>query len=573
VDHRLDRRTFLGQTARTAAGLAVVGATGSALAACGSSGKGGTGSVQVNFGHGVGTGKPVMGGSLIFGTEAEESGFDPTYAHFDSSGVLYARTVYDPLAIALPDGSIVPYLAQSITSNTDYTQWTITLRPNLFFHDGTPCDGKALEYNFNAYKASPLVNFTLTYMEKATQTGALSVRIDMNAPWVPFPAWLAGYIGGQMAYVFSPAQYAKAGNVPGTTALNSHPVGTGPFIFKEWVANDHFTATRNTNYWRKDKAGNQLPYLDQITFKPLPIVSERWTGLQSGTLDIIHTDDPRTIIDIRDDTTLSHVEDDDSPVEHDMDFGMINCVAAPFDDVRMRQAFACAFNQANYLVTSGLGVDKASTGPFTSTSQYFGPTGYPAYNPAKAKQLIQAYMSDHHLTSLDIIYGTTNTPEALASAGLIQQYMQETGISGVTVTIQQVEQSEYITDAILGSYHVYAWRQFANIDPDLNYVFWAASVPNGGVSVNFTRLRDQVVQQNIDKARQTTDQNVRIEAYQAVAQQFGDQCPYIWAAEDIWSIGAGPKVQNFNNPTTPDGVTALGMLSGIIWPTEIWKTT
>jgi peptide/nickel transport system substrate-binding protein len=571
VDHRLDRRTFLGQTARTAAGLAVVGATGSALAACGSSGKGGTGSVQVNFGHGVGTGKPVMGGSLIFGTEAEESGFDPTYAHFDSSGVLYARTVYDPLAIALPDGSIVPYLAQSITSNTDYTQWTITLRPNLFFHDGTPCDGKALEYNFNAYKASPLVNFTLTYMEKATQTGALSVRIDMNAPWVPFPAWLAGYIGGQMAYVFSPAQYAKAGNVPGTTALNSHPVGTGPFIFKEWVAGDHFTAVRNPHYWRKDKYGNQLPYLDTITFKPIPIVSDRLQALQTGTLDIIHTDDPTTILAIRKSTSLQNVEDDQSPVEHDMDFGMINTTSPPFDDIRMRQAFAYGFDQASYLKTTGYGVEAPSTGPFTPTSKYYAPTGFPTYNPAKALSLVQSYMHDKGVSKVNVIYGTTNTPQALDTAGIIQSYLQAID-PAISVTIQQVEQSQYITDAILGLYHVVAWRQFANIDPDLNYPFWAAATPNGGVSVNFTRLKDPLVQQAIDKGRQSTAEADRIEAYQTVASRFGADCGYIWAAEDVWSIGARNNVQNFDNPTTPTGQAALGMLSGIIWPTEIWKT-
>ncbi len=137
-----DRRTFLGKSARTAAGLAVAGGSGSLIAACGSSG-----SQSATF-HGsrvfATTGHPKPGGSLVFGVEAEETGFDPTTAHFDSTGVMYARTVYDPLAIPLADGSVVPYLAQSISANPDHSEWTIILRPNLFFHDGNPCDGSAL---------------------------------------------------------------------------------------------------------------------------------------------------------------------------------------------------------------------------------------------------------------------------------------------------------------------------------------------------------------------------------------------------------------------------------------------
>ena len=67
-----------------------------------------------------------------------------------------------------------------------------------------------------------------------------------------------GSIGGQIAYVAAPSMLA------GQNGSTSNPVGTGPFVFKEWVPNDHFTATANPNYWR---AG--LPYLDQITFKPI----------------------------------------------------------------------------------------------------------------------------------------------------------------------------------------------------------------------------------------------------------------------------------------------------------------
>ena len=50
----------------------------------------------------------------------------------------------------------------------------------------------------------------------------------------------------------------------------------------------------------------------------------------------------------------------------------------------------------------------------------------------------------------------------------------------------------------------------------------------------------------------------------------GEDIPYIWTARAVWSIGAQPKVENWNNPTTPSGKPAYGMITGAIWPTQIW---
>ena len=61
--------------------------------------------------NGFGRGKPKRGGSLVFGTDAEETGFNPTTASFDNVGVMYARTVFDPLTIINAAGTWEPYLA------------------------------------------------------------------------------------------------------------------------------------------------------------------------------------------------------------------------------------------------------------------------------------------------------------------------------------------------------------------------------------------------------------------------------------------------------------------------------
>ena len=124
------------------------------------------------------------------------------------------------------------------------------------FHDGTPCNGAALVTNLEAQAKSLLTGVVVSpTLVSITQTGPLAATISFKSPWVPFPYYLAGGIGGQIAYLAAPSMLS---NPNGTT----HPVGTGPFVFQEWVPNDHFTATANPNYWRH---GHALPALRSPT--------------------------------------------------------------------------------------------------------------------------------------------------------------------------------------------------------------------------------------------------------------------------------------------------------------------
>src|SRR5262249_30842883 len=139
---KFDRRTLLAGGAAAAAGIAGASAIGwDDIAGAVTNGPGRNGVTKKT---------PQKGGSLVFGVDAEEQGFDPTQARFDEVGVMYARTVFDPLTIVLNNGDWAPYLAQSVVPNASYTAWTITLRPNVLFHDGTPCNGAALVTNLQA---------------------------------------------------------------------------------------------------------------------------------------------------------------------------------------------------------------------------------------------------------------------------------------------------------------------------------------------------------------------------------------------------------------------------------------
>jgi peptide/nickel transport system substrate-binding protein len=307
-----NRRTLLAGGAATAAGIAGASALGLDLSGIAGATTNGPGR------NGISTAKPKKGGSLVFGVDAEESGFNPTTARFDEVGVMYARTVFDPLTIINAKGAWEPYLAQSVTPNADHTSWTITLRPNVVFHDGTPCDGAAMLTNFEAQKASLLLGtlILVPILDTITQSGPLAVTLTFKSPWVSFPLYLAGGHRRAVAYMCAPSMLAAKNG--GT----SQPVGTGPFVFKEWVPNSHFTATANPHYWRPG-----LPHLDEITFKPIPDENARAEALKSGTIDIMITDTPQIITQFRGNKSYAYIDDSSHVVgEPDMNCVLLNCL-------------------------------------------------------------------------------------------------------------------------------------------------------------------------------------------------------------------------------------------------------
>lgn len=553
MSDRIDRRSFLARGALTATGMVAAGAgAGTLLSACSSGPSAATGPRD-----GISSASPKRGGQLVFGIEAEGQGFDPASGRFDESGVLYARTVFDPLTIIAADGSIQPYLAQAVTPNGDYTEWTITARPNVLFHDGTPCDAKAIAGSMEHFLKG-LFGITLNVVKNVSQSGN-DVVLTMSQPWVPFPAYLAGGIGGQAGYVIAPAMIA---NPNGT----QHPIGTGPFKFKEWVPNDHFTATKFGGYWRSG-----MPYLDQVTYRPISDSEQRANSLLAGTIQIMHTDLPTSIVQFKGDSSYGYVDDSQSTVgEPDMNFIMLNVQKAPFTDVRVRQAMAMAIDTTQYAHIIDKDVNAPTTQPFvTGTQWYSADDGYPSYDPSKARQLVTA-VANATGKPVSFTFASTNSAYAVQIAQYLQNQLQAVGMH---VQLTQMQQSDLINNALAGTYEAVEWRQFAAVDPDLNYLWWSPTEIYGSIAPNFARNTDPQIETYLQAGRRSTDPATRAAAYQALAKQLNQDLPYIWNDRTTWAVVAKGNVENFNNPTTPDGAKAYGMIAGDVWTPQIWLSS
>lgn len=481
---------------------------------------------------------------------------DPASNHWDQSGHTYAMTVYDPLALIDADGKVQPYLARSITHNADYTEWTITARPGVAFHDGTALDGAAIAANLERTVSAPLTGAALSDVANVSANGD-AATVTMKRPWVPFDTYLVA--GSQLAYMASP-QAGRKNN------LATNPVGTGPYVFDRWTQNSRFVATRNPHYWRPNR-----PWLDAVEYRPIVDSTARANSLRAGDIDGMYISQAREILDFRSSSTFTYADDSKNRVgEPTLVSMMVNTAVPPVDDLRVRQAMAYATDQKQLVKVAGLGVGMEFlpiTGPFLSGSPYYSDTGYPSFDLAKAKALVQAYTQEKG-SPPKFKVGTTTDPTNLQNTQLLQAMWQKAGLD---VSVEEVEQATYITNALVGSYQVYGWIQFGAADPDQNYVWWSASTaaPVGTLSLNFARNKDPQVEDALVKGRTSADPAVRTQAYRTVAKRLAEDLPYIWAARAVAAYAAQPKANGLHTFVFPDGTSATAF-RGLVNPTDGW---
>jgi peptide/nickel transport system substrate-binding protein len=498
---------------------------------------------------------PTPGGSLTVGTESEIEGFDPTKDAWDATGYLYASAVEDPLTAIAADGTVHPYLALSVKPNADSTLWTIALRPGVSFSDGEPLNADAVKMNLDAQRASFLTGKVLKLVTSVDKVDDMTVSVKLSAPWTVFDEQLASETG----YVAAPRMLKDPNGF-------RHPVGTGPFIFKEWVPHNHFTATKNPNYWRKG-----LPYLDSVEFRPIPDFEARESSLRGGTIDAFHTTDPQTVLDFRDDKSFRAYEQTKGRVEQD--FQMINTSKPPLNDIRVRQALAYALDRDRYNQLANLGVPRVADGPFSAGSGLTNAPGYPSFDLQKAKDLVRSYELDKGVTSVSFELGTTDIGKNVTDEQLIAEMWKQAGIDAHVVA---VEQGQFILNALQGKYDVYGWRQFGEPDVDADYVWWtsdnAVPDPYYQTALNFARNSDPQIDKDMIDARQTNDPAKRKADYEDVSAQLNKDLPYIWTESAVWDIVTKATVEGVLSPTLPDGTMALALNSGRFSIAQVWRT-
>ena len=457
------------------------------------------------------------------------------------SGIMVATAIYDTLTAPNADGDFVPYLAESVEPNDDYTEWTIGLRDGVKFHDGSPLTAEVVKNNLDAYRgqypARPalLYIFVLDNIDTVEVTGDLEVTVTTKVPWVAFPAFL--HSSGRLG-ILGQAQ------LDNEDSCDTDLIGTGPFMKESWEKGRQFVAKANPDYWQQAPDGKPYPYLDTLTFEPVVEGEQRVNGLQSGNLDmaLIGAAEDFKILDGLADQ--GQVKNRDSNANAEVTFLQVNASKPPFDDIRIRQAFALGVDRQKLNEVVNQGLFTLANGPFAEGSVgYLEDTGYPAEpDKEEAKRLIAEYESEKGPLPA-ITYQATPGKSVQEAAVFFQQELSELGVK---IDISTVQQDKLIDNAISGDYDLMGFRNYPGGDPDQLYVWFQSQSP-----VNFGRINDPEIDRLLDEGRSETDPAKRAQIYEDVNRQFGQELWSGWLTVVTWRVSSAPDVYGYTLETLP----------------------
>ena len=494
--------------------------------------------------------EPQYGGTLVVGLEAETTnGLNPVNAQAAVSGHILFRALYDTLTIEGSDGTIVPNLLESFTSNDDFTEWTLTLRPGLMFHDGSPADAAALKRHFEEQAKGTLTGILVSDWEiqSIEVLDDVSILMVFGRPYAAFPSFLTSHLG----YFGAPSMHDL-----GAEGAARNPIGTGPFMLDEWIDNEVTRMVRNPNYWRTDAEGRQLPYLDGIDFRPIPDTDARYAALRSGDLDASSVNEGLRVDDYNEEFKTYWQEDRYAETT----YLLLNNSRPPFDNVEFRRALAQCTDRQTYSTLRWDG-QTPDNGPFSpGTPGYLEETGFPGHDPGAGSATIA------RLGVTNVELGTTNDPANLLSTELIATMW---GDCGLDVNITQVDQAELITNAVFGNFTAFLWRQHEGFGVATERVWWHSKFGQG-IALNFGRINNPAIDAALDEVLTTNDLDRQRELAEDINRAFGDQVHYIWFYNSNWVLATHDHVHGVDNLTLADGARHERIFSGRVFFTETW---
>lgn len=457
---------------------------------------------------------PKLGGTLTVALDGDIHGADPSLVS-DTESIYVANQVVEGL-VGLEPGTtstIVPVLASALpTVSPDGLTYTFKLRTGIKFHDGTDFNAAAVKFNYDRWNAYPKGDLQTAAAYYSAVFGGFGSSSNVFAVDAPDPTTVvfhlrhaqSNFLITQTVSVFgiqSPtAITANDGNNPklasnpyalGTNGQGKAMVGTGPFMFSEWVPGDHVTLVKNPDYWNSAAE----PYLDQIVFKPYANSTAELAALKSGAVDLVESLDPAGVALAREDLNL---------VVLDRGFGcnLTQLGMNDFDTIGgqpnllansgVRTAIAAAVNKPAYISNFYAGEATVADSWLPQGALYYKGEYLPTFNIAASKGDLAAAGVPTSGLAVDLWY-PTDAPEAVFpnAKGLAEAIASDLGAAGFTVTLHSEAYSpNYLSDQAAGKMQM--WLQsrscrWASAD-DFLYALFAYS--SGAPSAMFEYKND-----------------------------------------------------------------------------------
>jgi peptide/nickel transport system substrate-binding protein len=480
----------------------------------------------------------TRGGKLIYGLTLAPSGIDP---HVNASSELGIplTSVYDTLVYQTADGNFVPGLATDWEISDNGLVYTFHLRQDVTFHDGTPFNAEAVKFNLNRIAdpetKSQKAVFMLGSYDHCDVVDEYTAKVFFREPYAPFLDSLSQvYLG-----IASPTAVKKWG-----LDYQMHQVGTGPFMFKEYVPQDHLTLVHNPNYnWAPSIFEHQGPaFLDEVEFRFFVDPATRALALESGEAHVIGEIPPQDAarLETNPDFKIVPVPIPGQPLQ-----GFLNTAKPPADDLRVRQALLYATDRRAIVQAIFREYSPVAWGPLSAVTWGYDEAviGRYDYDPAQARALLdEAGWQD---TDGDGIREKDGQPLAVEAylmgwgfisevATLLQAQWREVGVD---FRSEEVAYPAALEAARLGKHNLILFN-LAGSDPDLLHGFFRSDA-----NFNWAKINDPQLDALLDEGARVRQPDERREIYAEIQTRIMDQALIVPIRDYVNLNGMSAAVQ------------------------------
>ncbi len=398
----------------------------------------------------------------------------------------------------------VPDLAESYTVEND-VDWIFKLKKGVKFHNGMDFDADDVKASIDYAKSLPAsINYTKN-IEEVTVIDSYTVKITTTQPY----AGLLFDLGYHFNFI-CPKELIESGH-----DFNKEPIGTGPYVLKDWTFGTSLTFERFDDYFDTANKGK----IKTIEFVIIPEGASRSIALEAGEVDFVYEVSPADVARLKANPKVV-VETIDS-VDNVTLF--MNNDVAPFNDANFRQAINYAINRQDIIdaAVNGFGVPNYSCmtqGIWGSTTE-----NQAEFNLDKAKEYLDKWGGDPSSITMEIL---CSNELRVGIATVIQSNLEKIGI---TVKVTPMDTATYFAKWDAGDYQVL----IASWSPPTSLMYVSrfhstrrASSPGA--------LNSPEVDELVLRAQRTLDDDARLALIQEIVAKVNTLAPQISLYQSQW---------------------------------------
>jgi peptide/nickel transport system substrate-binding protein len=441
--------------------------------------------------------------------------------------------VVESLVQVDPSGNVKPLLATSWDTSSDGLTWTFTLKSGVKFTDGQPFNAAAVKANFDRVLDTGNTCPLCGPFRNVTSVDAVDdthVKLTLKQPVAPLLGLLT-----EVTFGFVSPKTIASGSAGYKD--QEQPVGTGPYKLTDRVKGDHVTLTRNDGYW-----GQKPAYKTQL-FKIVPEAASREALVRSGQADVILLPPVSDLPAMQKDSSLHVIL---APGDRTIFLAFNNQDPKDplLDKPEVRQALNYAVNKQQIISSILFGAATPMDAPMASSLFGYCQVGSYAYDPAKAKQMLQAAGATN--LSIKFIAPTGRYIQDFQAAQAIANDLTAVGVkvSGP----QTMDWPTYVGTINVPpakatvDLHLLGWAP-GYLDASQAMVqFQSSQWPPNGLATSY--YKNPQVDALLAKANSESDQSARKTDYCAASKQIWSDAPWIFLWVQKFPMVTTTKVKN-----------------------------